>query len=237
MEKREHRATCLLCGAAINSRSRRAKYCSVECANNRFRAVRQLCKKCGNLPSRGRNKYCSRTCYHAHVRSPRQGNGVLANCLHCSLKFKNQTRRKYCSVKCQQAFRHNARVSQLENGAYATTNFAGFVRNYLIQKLGEKCARCGWCERHPKTGRVPIEVEHIDGNADNNLPENLTLLCPNCHSLTSTFRALNRGRGRAMRLGGRENPMSARAKSRTVPRTGVRILQGWEALAKQLPLL
>jgi hypothetical protein len=41
-----------------------------------------------------------------------------------------------------------------------------------------------------------VEVEHIDGNWRNNLPENLTLLCPNCHALTPTFRGLNRGHGR-----------------------------------------
>jgi hypothetical protein len=40
------------------------------------------------------------------------------------------------------------------------------------------------------------------------------LLCPNCHSLTDTFRALNRGRGRPKRLGGRENPLRAQPSSR-----------------------
>jgi hypothetical protein len=54
---------------------------------------------------------------------------------------------------------------------------------------------------------VPVEVEHIDGDWRNNRVENLKLLCPNCHALTATFRALNRGRGRAKRLGGRENPL------------------------------
>ncbi len=49
------------------------------------------------------------------------------------------------------------------------------------------------------TGRIPVEIEHIDGDWTNNLPSNLTLLCPNCHSLTPTYRALNRGRGRDWR--------------------------------------
>ncbi len=75
--------------------------------------------------------------------------------------------------------------------------------------MGEKCTRCGWNERHPVTGKLPIEVEHIDGNWTNNDPSNLTLLCPNCHALTSTFRALNRGKGREKRRGGRANRMPA----------------------------
>ncbi|GAC1388954.1 MAG: hypothetical protein NVSMB31_04020 [Vulcanimicrobiaceae bacterium] len=81
------------------------------------------------------------------------------------------------------------------------------MRRALIYLLGEQCSRCGWKERHPLTGKVPIEVEHIDGNWRNNHPSNLTLICPNCHSLTPTFRALNKGRGRAARAGGRDNPL------------------------------
>lgn len=73
------------------------------------------------------------------------------------------------------------------------------IKNYLIEKLGEKCQRCGWQERHPTTNKVPIELEHIDGNGENNAEENLTLLCPNCHSLTPTYRGLNKGKGRKAR--------------------------------------
>jgi len=77
----------------------------------------------------------------------------------------------------------------------------------LVKTIGEKCSRCEWNEVHPLTGRVPIEVEHIDGDWQNNHPSNLTLLCPNCHSLTATYRGLNRGKGRATRRGGRDNPL------------------------------
>ena len=58
---------------------------------------------------------------------------------------------------------------------------------------------CGWCRVHPVTGKVPIELEHIDGNSLNNSPDNVKLLCPNCHSLTSTYKALNMGKGRHSR--------------------------------------
>jgi 5-methylcytosine-specific restriction endonuclease McrA len=74
------------------------------------------------------------------------------------------------------------------------------MKKYLIEKYGEKCMECGWDEKHPITGNVPIELEHIDGNSKNNELKNLKLLCPNCHSLTPTYKALNKGNGRHNRM-------------------------------------
>jgi hypothetical protein len=65
------------------------------------------------------------------------------------------------------------------------------------------------------------------------------LLCPNCHSLTATYRGLNRGRGRALRLGGREHPLSLAAKTDrqpSRPRSGL-VAKGRAADKTQLPLL
>lgn len=53
-----------------------------------------------------------------------------------------------------------------------------------------KCYRClndTWLG-----GKIPLELEHIDGNTDNNELSNLTLLCPNCHALTATYRGKNK---------------------------------------------
>lgn len=39
---------------------------------------------------------------------------------------------------------------------------------------------------------IPLELDHIDGNHQNNALQNLRLLCPNCHALTPTFRDKNK---------------------------------------------
>ena len=78
-------------------------------------------------------------------------------------------------------------------GSNATVNW---IKWYLINSRGEKCELCGWGEVNPHTGNIPIELEHKDGDFRNNCIDNLCLLCPNCHSLTATYKSLNKGKGR-----------------------------------------
>lgn len=120
---------------------------------------------------------------------------------------------KFCSLKCDQEHRFALRLKVFLAGRYPPVmSNAQFLHRVLRHLLGERCSRCGWAERNPVTGTIPIEVEHIDGNWENNKPGNLTLLCPNCHSLTPTFRSLNRGNGRAWRVGAQPEPGAQRPR-------------------------
>jgi hypothetical protein len=65
-----------------------------------------------------------------------------------------------------------------------------FIKHFLDEY---KCFECGIKEWNNKP--IVLELEHTDGNNRNNLPENLKLLCPNCHSQTSTFRGRNINNG------------------------------------------
>lgn len=55
------------------------------------------------------------------------------------------------------------------------------------------CEICGWAEQ-AEDGRIPIELDHINGDRYDNRLENLRILCPNCHSLQSTHRGKNQKR-------------------------------------------
>jgi len=55
----------------------------------------------------------------------------------------------------------------------------------------QKCELCGWCEVS-KDGRIPVELDHINGDRHDNRIENLRILCPNCHSLQPTHRGRNK---------------------------------------------
>src|SRR5580700_11321477 len=108
---------------------------------------------------------------------------------------------KYCSVKCQKDDQYRAFVRRWLSGEVSGTTTgldvpSHHIRRYMIEKYGERCEMCGWAERNPGTGRIPIHLDHIDGNARNNGEQNLRLLCPNHHALTETFGNANMGNGR-----------------------------------------
>jgi 5-methylcytosine-specific restriction endonuclease McrA len=61
------------------------------------------------------------------------------------------------------------------------------VKKWLLQEREYRCQKCGnsgeW-QGEP----LALELEHINGDSLDNTRENLLILCPNCHSQTSTFR-------------------------------------------------
>lgn len=122
-------------------------------------------------------------------------------CPICGKETINHTRT--CSLKCDAEYRYREYIKRwkagLETGMKGTTSISSFIRRYILEKYNNKCAKCGWCEINPTTGKSPLEIEHIDGNFMNNNENNLILLCPNCHSLTPTYRSLNSGHGRPNR--------------------------------------
>ena len=74
-----------------------------------------------------------------------------------------------------------------------------YLKTYLLKKYNYQCSECGWNKRNIYTGNILLEIEHIDGNYLNNVEDNLTVLCPNCHSLTSTYKGANLYHGRKER--------------------------------------
>ena len=79
-----------------------------------------------------------------------------------------------------------------ESGLIGKDGIKKAVRNYLFNKYNNSCQLCGWNQVNQYTGRVPLQIHHIDGDCTNNKEDNLQLLCPNCHSLTENFGSRNK---------------------------------------------
>jgi hypothetical protein len=179
----------------------------------------RICEGCPkeHVGEYGSGRFCSNLC--ARAFSTRAKRKEINECVSKKLQGNQpseQTRQKLRDAHKRGAYKNcnpaariekmratgmNQRLIHLENWKKGVASPSERTcKNLLILERGEKCERCGWCEVNPTSNTIPIELEHIDGNCYNNTYANTMLLCPNCHSLTSTFRALNAGKGRGRRM-------------------------------------
>jgi hypothetical protein len=128
------------------------------------------------------------------------------HCQQCGVELTGSKRfeQKFCSHKCASKFQMNNQYETFidrwkegkEDGIKGVIATSNYIHRYIREQRGEKCWKCGWCEVNSHTGKIPLQLNHIDGNCQNNAEENLELLCPNCHSLTETFGRNNKQVGR-----------------------------------------
>lgn len=162
------------------------------CTGNNIKRVMQ--RRGIELPIRSKN---------AGREPVNKGTGKKYYCLNCGkdITSAKNTSHKYCSNKCQREYEYKKWVEQYKNDnsiAKSTKwgQIPNYLRRYIFEKYENKCCECGWSKINPYTQTLPLEIDHIDGNSENNSENNLQLLCPNCHSLTPTYRGANRGHGR-----------------------------------------
>ena len=181
------------------------RFCSSKCArsysseNEKGKTKDAICILCGSkttIPKRASLKYAK-----CEKCKPRKTIIKHEYCLYCGEKLSYQ--RKYCNVICQKKYEHTEYIKRwkdgLENGIKKPYFTSEHIKRYLKEKHNNKCTQCGWSEKNIYTGKIPLELDHIDGKWFNNDEKNLRLLCPNCHSLTKTYGILNKGNGRKKR--------------------------------------
>lgn len=72
---------------------------------------------------------------------------------------------------------------------------------------------CNHCQINEWRGKpLTLELEHKDGNKKNNERSNLEAICPNCHSLTDTWRGRNTENGKRNKVSDEELLQALREK-------------------------
>lgn len=183
-----------------------------------------ICKKCGsefpvwifvdcvrkNLSKRKYCLVCSPFGKH-NTKQLHKEKEVNAYCLLCgnprSEESSRRNRGQYCSNKCYQEHKYKLYIERWLQGKETGNkksdgSLRAYVRRYVLEQAQNCCSRCGWNDVNPYSGKVPLTINHIDGNPFNSCVANLEVLCPNCHSLTEHYGILNKGNGRKFRWKG-----------------------------------
>jgi hypothetical protein len=185
---------CKFCGKSLLGLDHynRRSYCNKDCWRNNLRKVMPSSRKCArdgcnNIIPVGRDKrqkFCSHSCSALKSNPLRRRYKFCLNCGNILTK----TQMKFCCSNCGILFRVKYKI---DNGYLISQETA---RNYYIILRGYKCEECKLTKW--KNQPIFLSLHHIDGNYQNNKPENVKLLCGNCHPFTDTFGTKNMGKGR-----------------------------------------
>lgn len=160
--------------------------------------ISRACDGCDNLFQplmrdvvQGNGRFCSRTCSNKYQRkpehsTPRKKKEVIyltLTCSMCQVIFKRDKRSHtenkkrgiyFCSRKCKDLGQRISSNLACIPSHYGDGN--SVYRQIAFRHHGKKCNRCGY-DRYESV----LQVHHKDRNRQNNLSNNLEVLCPTCH--------------------------------------------------------
>ena len=136
-----------------------------------------------------KKKFCDHSC-SATYNNPHVIKKIAHICENpnCDRLTKNK---KFCSKKCEGNNKKLLKIERFLNGELNDDCVRDeTIRSFLIERQDGVCLTCGI---EPVWNSKPIVfiVDHIDGNYENNSPDNIRAICPNCNSQSETFSGRN----------------------------------------------
>lgn len=158
----------------------------------------------GKMRNLQRRKYCLNCSpFGQHNTKVLEVSNIIKYCKFCGKPLLNKKQMLFCNNECKSEYYYQEYIARwkrgLEDGMSGKYGISKRIKRYLFNKYNNKCCKCGWNQMNPFTNKIPLEVHHKDGDYTNNDEENLELLCPNCHSLTDTYKNGNTNNGRKER--------------------------------------
>lgn len=183
---------CKCCNSMIEYKKRRNSFCSSSCAAT-FNNLKLHNSLNVDIKEAKRKRYALVFDEHGKPVSVKKTKCYWCYSEICQIPSNN---RKYCDNNCQ--VKHTYMLSFLDWYVFGDTKSNRMIRSFLETIHGYTCSSCSIDSWNGKD--LTLEVEHIDGNSENNSKENVCLICPNCHSQTPTYKGKNRGSGRHARM-------------------------------------
>lgn len=130
-------------------------------------------------------KCCCETCSHKYSSSKRTEEWRIEMQENEPKKWLEY--RRNMSIKAQERNRNRPKIS-MKKKPFELLCWES-KRERILEEQGCKCGKCNLSEWMGVL--ITFEVDHIDGDNKNDSRENLIGLCPNCHSITPTWRGRN----------------------------------------------
>jgi hypothetical protein len=160
------------------------------------------CKQCreqlSNIDIKKGKRFCNRKCsaiYNNILRGEKNSKTIECACGKL-IKMKRYQNKKYCNSQCMgDDISKRASDNMIPIFLQGKITDRGTIKRVMLAMgVEHKCQLCGLTDWLGKP--ISMVLDHINGRADNNLPENLRLICHNCDSQTDHYKGRNKGNGR-----------------------------------------
>lgn len=152
----------------------------------------------GSYPTRSTEYNCGmyscHTCGFETSNPSKMGGHVSSHVRRKEIQKRSYTLAHKCE-KCGKDYESGQKLGGHKRycgRSFDSLKTAGAQRRAIVESMGHRCQICGlteWCGQP-----IPLELDHIDGNPENILRDNLRAICPNCHAQTPTYKGRNIGK-------------------------------------------